>query len=434
MSWQIALLMYGAMIGALLAFGVAIGTVMGLVGIFGISIVAGIRLWPTFGDIVWNTTNSFTLVAVPLFIFMGEVILRSGVSLRFYSGLSRLLRNVTGGLAQSNVVGCAIFAAISGSSTATALAVGTVALPEMRRRGYADELTLGTLIGGGCLGILIPPSIPMVIYAAVVQVSVIDLFIAGIVPGLALTAFFCGYVWLRVKLEPSLVPAREELRETETLSTALLDCLPLIVLILAIIGSLYGGIVTPTEASALGSVGALLLGLFYGKLSWRGLRESFRGAVVTNAVVMFIIINSQILSYALTASGIGRGVSGWVVSLGLGAFAFYVVLFLIYLLLGMFIDGISMMLLTIPILYPTIIAAGFDGVWFGVVLILFIELGQLTPPMGLNLFAVQSISGGVPLGRIAIAAMPYAALITLLAFLLYALPGIALWLPATMKG
>jgi C4-dicarboxylate transporter, DctM subunit len=434
MGWESAVLAYAIVLFACLFFGVGIGSAMGLVGLLGITWLSGMRLWPTIGDIVWNTANSFTLVAVPLFVLMGEIILRSGVSKRFYAGLSCLLFGVRGGLAQSNVVGCAVFAAISGSSTATALTIGTVALPEMRRRGYSDDLTLGTLAGGGCLGILIPPSIPMVIYASVVQESVVDLFMAGVVPGLMLTFLFMAYVRLRVALTPRLIPAAEPRPGGAEIRAGLVNCVPVAFLILSILGGMYFGVVTPTEAAAFGCLVALIIALFYREMTWAGMKEALRNAVVTNAVVMFIIINAQILGYALTTSGIGRGVSQALVALELGPFLFFCCLVVLYLVLGMFIDGISMMLLTVPLLYPTLLTMGFDGVWFGVVLVVLIELGQLTPPMGLNLFAIQSISGGASLARIARSATPYALLIGALCFLLYAMPGIALWLPATMKG
>src|SRR5438045_1965680 len=247
MSWQIAVALYMVVLVALLVFGVAIGSVMGLVGILGVTLASGTQLWSTLGDIVWNTTNSFTLVAVPLFVLMGEIILRSGVSKRFYGGLSRLMYRVRGGLAQSNIVGCAIFAAISGSSTATALTIGTVALPEVRKRGYSDDLTLGTLAGGGCLGILIPPSIPMVIYATVVQESVIDLFMAGVFPGIVLTLMFMAWVWLKVLVSPQLAPAKIERPAPRQILVGLVGCVPIILLLLAILGGMYFGIVTPTE-------------------------------------------------------------------------------------------------------------------------------------------------------------------------------------------
>jgi tripartite ATP-independent transporter DctM subunit len=433
MPWETAVAIYAVVLVALLLFGVAIGSVMGLVGILGVTLLAGTRLWSSIGDIVWNTTNSFTLVAVPLFVLMGEIILRSGVSKRFYGGLSRLLYGVRGGLAQSNVVGSAVFAAISGSSTATALTIGTVAIPEMRRRGYSDDLTLGTLAGGGCLGILIPPSIPMIIYATVVQESVIDLFMAGIVPGIVLTLMFMGWVWVYVLARPSLAPARSNAPAPREIARGLVDCLPVTALLLAILGGMYFGVVTPTEAAAFGCLVALLIGLGYRELTFAGMREALRNAIVTNAVVMFIIVNAQILSYALATSGVGRGVSGALAGMGLAPLAFYTVLFVLYLVLGMFIDGISMMLLTVPLLYPTLKAMGFDGVWFGVVLVVMIELGQLTPPMGLNLFAIHSIATPTTLSRIAWSSTPYAVLISALCFLLYFFPQMALWLPATLK-
>lgn len=432
MGWELALLIYGVLLFALLAFGAAIGSVMGFVGIVGITAVAGTSLWPSFGDVVWNTTNSFTLIAVPLFVLMGEIIVRSGVSPRFYRGLARLIGGMKGGMAQSNIVGCAIFAAISGSSTATALTIGTVALPEMRKRGYSDDLTLGTLTGGGCLGILIPPSIPLVIYATVVQESLIDLFMAGVVPGILLAVLFMIYVRVLVTLRPALAP---DLRGTSgmALLPALASCLPVAALILAVIGGMYFGIVTPTEAGALGCALALLLAVLHRELTWRSLWQALGSTVVTTAVVIFIMMNSQVLSYALTISGIGAALSGGLKAMQLDPFLFFCCLVVLYAVLGMFIDGISMMLLTVPVLFPAIVAAGFDLVWFGIIMVVLIELGQLTPPMGLNLFAIQSIAGNVSLGRIAWSSAPYALIITAFCFLLYAAPEIALWLPRSMK-
>jgi tripartite ATP-independent transporter DctM subunit len=382
--------------------------------------------------VVWNTTNSFTLIAVPLFVLMGEIIVRSGVSPRFYRGLARLIGGMRGGLAQSNIVGCAIFAAISGSSTATAMTIGTVALPEMRKRGYSDDLTLGTLAGGGCLGILIPPSIPLVIYATVVQESLIDLFMAGVVPGILLAILFMIYVRVLVALRPHLAPDLRD-RMGMGIMLALVNCIPVAALILAVIGGMYFGIVTPTEAGALGCALALLLSLLHRELTWAAFRDALASTVITTAVVIFIMMNSQVLSYALTVSGIGAALSGGLKAMQLDPFLFFCCLVLLYAILGMFIDGISMMLLTVPVLFPAIVAAGFDLVWFGVVIVVLIELGQLTPPMGLNLFAIQSIAGKVPLGRIAWSSAPYALIITAFCLLLYAAPDIALWLPRSMK-
>ncbi|MCK6449382.1 MAG: TRAP transporter large permease [Alphaproteobacteria bacterium] len=434
MTWHLALLAYGVVLAALLLGGVTIGAAMGIVGILGITLVAGTGLWSSLGDIVFNTTTSFTLVSVPLFVLMGEVILRSGLSKQFYAGVSGLLAPVPAALAHSNIVGCSIFAALCGSSVATALTIGTVALPEMRARGYADKLTLGTLTGGGCLGILIPPSIPMVVYGSMTNESVLDLFMAGVVPGLILAGLFMGYVLVRVAVTPGLAPEARPSVTARGLAVAFLNVLPVTALIGLIFSGMYWGFVTPTEAAAFGSALALVLGLTLGELRPPAMWTALSNTVVTTCIVMFITINAQFLSFAVVQSGIGRGVANAMVSSGLGPFVFFCLLYLMYLVLGMFLDGLSLMLLTVPILYPAMTALGFDGIWIGVVMIIFIELGALTPPMGLNLFAIQTISRQTPLGQIARAALPYAVIISLFSFVLYFLPDIALFLPRTMRG
>ena len=433
MSWQIALLIYGILLALCLLEGVGIGVTIGLVGVIGLTLASGSQLWLSLGDIVWNTTNTFTLVSIPLFVLMGEIILRSGIASRFYNGISLLMRGLPGALAQTNIVGCAIFSAIAGSSVATAMTVGTVAIPEMRKRGYADRLTLGTLTGGGCLGILIPPSIPMIVYASMTQVSVIDLFMAGVIPGLALAAIFMLYVGWRVWRSPELAPPREHAASRQDVLRGLLDSIPVIALIVAVIGSMYVGIVTPTEAAAFGSLFSLALAVIYRELSWKRLKEALRNAVITSSVVMFITLNAQILNFAVVTSGIGEGLATGLAALGLPKLLFFCMLFAIYLVIGMFIDGLSIMLLTVPLLYPSFIAVGFDPIWVGVIIVVFIELGALTPPMGLNLFAIQSIADDMTLADVAKASLPYMIMISAFAFLLYAFPSIALWLPSVMK-
>ncbi len=431
MHWTDALLIYGlTLVGCIMA-GVGIGASMGLVSMLGVTLISGMQLWPTFGDIVWNTTTNFTLVSIPLFVLMGEIILQSGISTRFYSGIAGVFRHVPGGLAQTNIAGCAIFSAIAGSSVATALTVGTVAVREMRGRGYHDSLTLGTLTAGGCLGILIPPSIPLIVYGSMVQESVIDLFMAGIVPGLLLALIFSIYVAIRVALNPALVPAKN-LTPTDR-RHGLVDAFPVLLLIVAVIGGMYAGIVTPTEASGFGCLLALALALFYRDLTWGRLRLALSNTVLTSAVIMFIVINAQMLNFAIVSSGIGRGLAEWLAQLEVTPFIFFCVLLLLFLIVGMFIDGLSIMLLTVPLLYPSFSAFGFNGVWVGIILVVFIELGAVTPPMGLNLFAVQSIAPGRTLADVAYASLPYCGLIIAFAFLLYFAPGIALWLPAQLK-
>lgn len=434
MTWQISLAVYAVLLFGFMLTGVGIATTIGLVGIIGITLVSGTQLWLTLGDIVWNTTNTFTLVSIPLFVLMGEIILRSGIATRFYRGVATLLHRLPGGLAQTNIVGCAIFSAIAGSSVATAMTVGTVAIPEMRKRGYSDQLTIGTLTGGGCLGILIPPSIPMIVYASMTQVSVIDLFMAGLIPGLALAGIFMLYVGVRVWLNPSLAPREAPSAEVGTMWRAALDALPIVALIVAVIGSMYVGFVTPTEASALGCLLALALASAYRELTLARLMAALRNAAITSGVVMFITLSAQILNFALVTSGVAQGLAQGLAGLGLSPLLFFCMLFAIFIVIGMFIDGLSIMLLTVPLLYPSFLAMGFDGVWVGVVIVVFIELGALTPPMGLNLFAIQSIASDKSLGDIARASMPYTVMISVFAFLLYAFPAIALWLPSMMKA
>jgi tripartite ATP-independent transporter DctM subunit len=381
--------------------------------------------------VVWNTTTNFNLVSIPLFVLMGELILQSGIATRFYSGIAGLFRHVPGGLAQTNIFGCAVFSAIAGSSVATALTVGTVATREMRSHGYSDSLTLGTLTAGGCLGILIPPSIPLIVYGSMTQESIIDLFMAGIVPGLLLAGLFSVYVMVRVWLQPSLVPAKP-VGKIEYMRAAR-DSFPIVLLISAVIGGMYTGMVTPTEASAFGSLLALLLALVYRELTPEGFWRALRNTVLTSAVIMFVTINAQILNFAIVSSGIGHGLATWLAGLQISPLLFFCVLLFVYLIIGMFIDGLSIVLLTVPLLYPSLATLGFDGVWVGIILVVFIELGALTPPMGLNLFAVQSIVPDRTLGDVAIASLPYCGIIVGFAFLLYAFPQIALWLPAVMK-
>ena len=434
MTWQIALSIYAVLLAAFLLGGAGIGVAIGLVGVIGITIASGTQLWLSLGDIVWNTTNTFTLVSIPLFVLMGEIILRSGISTRFYNGIGVMLRGLPGALAHTNIVGCAIFSAIAGSSVATAMTVGTVAIPEMRKRGYSDRLTLGTLTGGGCLGILIPPSIPMIVYASMTQVSVIDLFMAGVVPGLALAAIFMIYVAWRVWADPRLAPPHEARASGAELLRGAIDSIPVILLIAAVIGSMYFGIVTPTEAAALGCLIAFVLALAYRELTRARVMQALRNAAITSGVVMFITLNAQILNFAVVTSGIGEGLAQGLAALGLPKLLFFCLLFLVYLVVGMFIDGLSIMLLTVPLLYPSFLALGFDPVWVGVIIVVFIELGAVTPPMGLNLFAVQSIASDRTLADVARASMPYTIMISAFAFLMYAVPQIALWLPSMMKA
>jgi C4-dicarboxylate transporter DctM subunit len=433
LSWEALLFILGGLLAIVIALGVPVAAAMGLVGIAGITFLRGTQLWPSLGDIIWNTTTSFTLVAIPLFVLMGEIILRSGAARRFYMGLAVLLNNVPGGLAQSNIMACALFSAICGSSTATTLTIGTVALPEMRKRGYSDKITLGTLTGGGALGNLIPPSIFLLVYATVVQQSAIDLFIATIIPGTIAVLMFMAYVGYRALSDPSLVPVKAAKHSWGDFFRGIGQIAPMTMLITAIIASMYFGVVTPTEAAGFGCLLALVLALFYREMSRHDLWTALINSIAVSCVMSIIVINGQILGFAIVQAGIGRGLADALAHANLNPFLFFTILFVLYLVLGAALDGLAMMLLTVPVLYPTLRTMGFDDIWFGVFLVIQVELAQLSPPIGLNLLAVQSIARDVDMGTITRASLPYAFMLCLLCFLLYFFPSLALWLPATMK-
>lgn len=433
MSWELSLLVIGGLLTVVIAVGVPVAAAMGLVGIVSITMLRGTQLWPSIGDIIWNTASSFTLVAIPLFVLMGEIILRSGAAKRFYMGLAVLMNNVPGGLAQSNIMACGLFSAICGSSTATALTIGTVALPEMRKRGYSDRITLGTLTGGGALGNLIPPSLFLLVYATVVQQSAIDLFVATIIPGAIAVLMFMGYVAFRALRDPTLVPAKAPQYSWGEFGYALWQVTPMTGLICAIIASMYFGIVTPTEAAAFGCLLAFFLAAFYREMGRKELWTALINSIAVSCVMSIIVINGQILGFAIVQAGIGKGVAEFLSHLSIGSFWFFTLLFALYLFLGAALDGLAMMLLTVPVLYPTLRSMGFDDIWFGVFLVIQVELAQLSPPIGLNLLAVQSIARDVDMKTITMASLPYVLMLSALCYVLYFFPQIALWLPATMK-
>jgi C4-dicarboxylate transporter DctM subunit len=424
---------------------------LGTIGTLILYLSKGLLGLEALSSVIWNNAASYILVAVPLFLLMGEVILRSGVSSYFYRGVVALLGWLPGGLLHANIFSCAIFSAVSGSSVATAATVGTVAIPEMLRRRYPPQMVFGSLAAGGTLGILIPPSIVMILYGALVEESVAQLFMAGLIPGVMLAGIFMIYIAARMALDPNLVPPGDP--EGQEGNEALVDqqpeptkglpdkslwdalhVLPVLVLLVAVLGGIYMGFATPTEAAAVGAAGALILGGLYGGLSWSVMSDAVMSSVKTTCMVVFIIIGAQILATALTYSGVSRAISEWVFDLGLSKWVFFAVLVCLYIALGFFVDGLSMIYMTLPVLLPLVRAFGFDLIWFGVVLTILIELGQITPPVGLNLFTIHAISGGHSFSEVVKGAAPYVVLMLLMVLLLAFFPGIALWLPKTMLG
>lgn len=436
MSLELIILVLLGSLTLMLLIGQWTALALGAVGVLVLYLSKGLIGLQALSSVLWNNSASYILIAVPMFLLMGEVILRSGVSGYFYRGVVVLLGWVPGGLLHANILSCAVFSAVSGSSVATAATVGTVAIPEMMKRKYSPRMTFGSLAAGGTLGILIPPSIVMVLYGALVEESIAKLFMAGIFPGLMLSGIFMIYIAARLFFDPKLIPA-EPPRAPGEIGSKLSDALhvfPVLGLLVTVLGGIYIGFATPTEAAAVGAAGAIVLAALYGNLNAKVFNESVMSTVKTTCMVVFIIIGAQILSTALTYSGASRTISEWVLSLGLSKWSFFGVLVVLYIVLGCFIDGISMIYMTLPVLLPLIKQFGFDLIWFGIVLTILIELGQITPPVGLNLFTIHAISGGYSFSEVVKGSAPYVVLMLLMILILCFFPGIALWLPTTMRG
>lgn len=418
----------------LLAGGVWVGAALGLAGIIGVVVESGTQGLPGVAYAAWNGVNDPVLTAIPLFMLMGQVITRGGLSVEFYRGLHRLLRHVPGGLLQTNVIASGIFAAISGNSVATAATISEIAVPELRRRGYKDSYSLGSLAGGGTLGILIPPSIPLIMYASLVSVSVVDLFTAALIPGLLMLVAFSVFIAISSRFSRPTQTQEKQADEEFSLSVgkAIVGVLPILLLILVVLGGIYSGIVTVTEASALGAVGALLISAFRRGLTFKiGLDILARTAQVT-AMIILIMIGAKILSYGLSVTGATRELTAVFSGMAGSAIAFLLITYLLLLVLGLFMEGISMMMLTLPILFPLLQLFDIDLVWFAIVMVILVEIGLITPPVGMNLFVIQGIAK-VRLGVIFRGAIPYGVIMLLMVALLTIFPEIATWLPAVLK-
>ncbi len=380
---------------------------------------------------IWGTSSSWTLTALPLFVWMGEILFRTKLSENLFKGLSPWMQKLPGGLIHVNVVGCALFAAISGSSAATVATVGKMSIPELRKRKYPEKILLGSLAGSGTLGLLIPPSIILIIYGVAVQESIAKLFIAGIIPGIMIALIFMSYViiWslINKKDMPKIVENYsflEKLRRSKQL-------LPVIILILAVIGSIYTGIATATEAASLGVVGALILSYLQKSLTLKTFKSSLLGATKTSCMIAFILAGSTFLSLAMGFTGLPRNLAIWIESMDLSPYVLIFVLMIFYIILGMFLDGISAVVLTMAIIEPMIRQAGFDMIWFGIFLVIVVEMAQITPPVGFNLFVLQGMANK-DMGYIARSAFPLFLLMVLAVILVVIFPEIALWMPEQM--
>ena len=380
---------------------------------------------------IWGTSSSWTLTALPLFVWMGEILFRTKLSENLFKGLSPWMQKLPGGLIHVNVVGCALFAAISGSSAATVATVGKMSIPELRKRNYPEKILLGSLAGSGTLGLLIPPSIILIIYGVAVQESIAKLFIAGIIPGIMIALIFMSYVIIWSLINKKDMPKiLEEYSFFEKVKRSK-QLLPVILLILGVIGSIYTGIATATEAASLGVVGALILSYFQKSLTLETFKSSLLGATKTSCMIAFILAGSTFLSLAMGFTGLPRNLAIWIQNMDLSPYVLIFVLMIFYIILGMFLDGISAVVLTMAIIEPMIRQAGFDMIWFGIFLVIVVEMAQITPPVGFNLFVLQGMANK-DMGYIAKSAFPLFMLMVLAVILVVIFPEIALWMPEQM--
>ena len=416
----------------LFALGQPIMLALSAVGLASIYILLEPKFLSIVGTLWWSNLNNFAFTAVPLFIFMGEILMRTGTTDRLYKGLRPWFGRLPGGLLHTNIMASTVFSAISGSSLAALATIGKIAVPEMEKQGYAGGLIVGSVGGGTTLGILIPPSIALIIYGVLAEQSIGQLFIGGLIPGLITAALYMVYLGVRVSLQPHLGGRRLEIPPWKERIVSLTGILPSIALIFAVLGSIFLGIATPTEAAAMGCAGALLLGLMYRKLTFSTIRDSLLGAVQITAMAAGIFLGSVLISFVLGNLGIPRQLMLWITAFDVHPLLVFAGISLVYVILGMFFDGLSMMILTLSVVLPTLDALGFSLVWFGVALVILLEIGLETPPIGLHLFAINAIAPQYSFGVIVRGVAPFFLIDGFVLILITLFPGLVLWLPSMM--
>ncbi len=413
---------------ALLGLSIPVGAALGVLGLILDPLYSMLPLTQAMGEVSWSTSNEFLMVAIPLFILLGEILLRSGMAESMYGAMSLWLSWLPGGLMHANIGASALFAATSGSSVATAATVGTVAIPQIKKQGYNPSLFLGSIAAGGTLGILIPPSINLVIYGVLTNTSVPKLYLAGIVPGLALAGLFMLAIAIACILRPKWGGQRIQASWGARVRS-LVQLVPPIGIFLLVVGSIYAGIATPTEAAALGVVGALCLALFQGRLNWPMLRDALEGTMKSSAMIMLIVIGAAFLNFIMSATGLTNALIDTISGLGVSPTVMLLILVLFYLVLGCFMETLAMMITTIPIVAPIMFALGFDPVWLGIVIIILVECALITPPVGLNLFVVQSLRTSGSMNDVIAGSLPFVVMMLVMIALLAIAPDIALWVP-----
>jgi C4-dicarboxylate transporter, DctM subunit len=475
-----AALIIGAFMLVALVSGVWIGLALGAVGFIAMELMTTRSAGLAFGTTLWSANNSWALTALPMFIWMGEILFRSKLSEDMFKGLAPWMQNLPGRLLHTNVFGCGIFAAISGSSAATAATIGKMTLPELRRRGYDDFMNVGSLAGSGTLGLLIPPSIIMIVYGVAAEVSIARLFIAGVIPGIILMFIFSGIVMGYATLYPSKIPPRDPVMSFKEKLYESRRLLPTVMLIITVLGSIYGGLATPTESAVLGVVGAfilsaidqlyekrnliivaafvaasiiaggtgmldwdqvgvlLLFGLLglaivSGGISWKLFKESAYGGMRTNCMIALILSGAAFLSTSMGYTGLPRMFADWISGMQLSQGMLLVALTIVFIIMGCLIDGISMVVLTTAVILPAVKAAGIDMLWFGIYIVLVVEMAQITPPVGFNLYVLQSLAKK-SMGYVAAAAFPFFVGMNLMVILVFFFPDVVTWLPNKMLG
>ena len=416
----------------ILASGVWIGLTLSGVAWIGMQLFSSRPAGDAMAVTIWGSSSSWTLTALPLFIWMGEILFRTRLSQDMFKGLAPWMQHLPGRLLHTNVVGCAIFAAVSGSSAATCATIGKMSLPELAKRGYPDMMSLGSLAGAGTLGLLIPPSIIMIVYGVTADVSISQLFIGGVIPGIVLASIFSLYIAGWSLKNAHLIPPAdakmtfaEKLRESKSL-------IPVVLLIVAVLGSIYAGVATATEAAAVGVLGSLVISTAQGSMNWSTFRESLMGGTRLYCMIALILAGAAFLTLSMGYIGLPRHLAEWIATLGLSKFGLILALTAFYGVLGCFLDGISMVVLTMGVIMPTVQKAGIDPLWFGIFIVIVVEMAQVTPPVGFNLFVLQGMTKR-EIGWIARAAFPFFLLMVIMVVLLYAFPQLVSFLPQQMQ-
>ncbi len=422
-----------ALLALLLAGGVWIAIVLLAMGWAAMELFTSTPVGKLMATTVWGSSASWSLTALPLFIWMGEILFRSRISEDMFRGLAPWLTALPGRLMHCNVIGCGIFAAISGSSAATAATIGKMTVPELLKRGYHEPMVIGSLAGAGTLGLLIPPSIIMIVYGVAADVSIARLFIAGVLPGVMLMSLFSGYIIVWALLNPDKTPPSDiHMSFAQKLYASRL-LIPTVLLIAAVIGSIYSGVATPTEAAVLGVVGSLILSFVSGSLDWNTFSGSVMGAMRTSCMIAFILTGAAFLTVAMGFTGIPKAMAAWITGQALSPVMLIAVLTLLFIVLGCFLDGISMVVLTSAVILPTVQAAHIDLLWFGIFIVLVVEMAQITPPVGFNLYVLQGMTGK-DIFSVGKHALPFFLLMVVAVAVIWIFPEIVTYLPQRMLG